>query len=267
MKSNKRPIWQLVQRCAEELTEDGQTPFTRGDLIECVQRTHSHYNKDSINPIIQGITDNLRGGAPGAIGKNILHSVDRGRFVLKADSGIESESPIHQRANKVGPPDIQPPLEKPSNVSIAIGSSRFYRICDIQPERTDSGGVAELMPQDRYENVQQRPLNRYGAGPFCKFKIPNNHNTCGVYIVTVERSLKYIGECENLSERFNKGYGNISPRNCYKGGQETNCRINNLILREAMIGSQISLWFHHTEDYKGLELALRSTQQPEWNRT
>ena len=29
--------------------------------------------------------------------------------------------------------------------------------------------------------------------------------------------------------RYNNGYGRISPRNCFQGGQSTNCRVNNLI--------------------------------------
>jgi hypothetical protein len=150
--NRKQTIWRLVQRCAEVLTKNGQTPFTRGDLIECVQRIHPHYAENSINPIIQGVTDNLCGGAPGAVGKNILHSVDRGLFVLRASSGIESELSIHQSDDKFGLPDNSPRLEEPSNVSIKIANYLFYKICDIRPEPSDSGSIAEFMPQDRYEN-------------------------------------------------------------------------------------------------------------------
>lgn len=83
MSTGEHTIWRLVQRCAQDLTTRGVTPFTRRDLIACVQRHNSQYEPDSINPIIQGITDNLQGGAPGAVGKEILHSVGRGQFVLK----------------------------------------------------------------------------------------------------------------------------------------------------------------------------------------
>ncbi len=75
-------IWGLLRSCAEKLTAEGRTPFSRGDLITCVQRREPRYGPDSINPIIQGITSNLRGGAPGAVGKDILFSVARGRFIL-----------------------------------------------------------------------------------------------------------------------------------------------------------------------------------------
>jgi hypothetical protein len=87
---NNEPIWRLVQDCAKELTRAGKVPFTRGDIVACVQKRRAHCDENSINPIIQGLTDNLKGGAPGADGKKILHSVGRGQFVLhsKKDSAI-----------------------------------------------------------------------------------------------------------------------------------------------------------------------------------
>jgi hypothetical protein len=86
MTNPKQTIWRLVQRCARELTKNGMTPFTRGDLVRCVQRANPSYGANAISPIIQGVTDNLQGGAPGAVGKNILHRVGRGLFVLKDGS-------------------------------------------------------------------------------------------------------------------------------------------------------------------------------------
>ena len=91
---NSRPLWRRVRQCALELTEAGQTPFTRSDLIECVRRSVPGCSADSINPTIQGITDNLKGGAPGAIGKRLLHSVGRGKFVLR---DAEHEAPGDSR--------------------------------------------------------------------------------------------------------------------------------------------------------------------------
>jgi len=77
---------------------------------------------------------------------------------------------------------------------------------------------------------------------------------------------QYVGECANLSARFNTGYGNISPKNCFKGGQETNCRLNNLLYSAIVAGQRISLWFFQTADYKAMELALRDTLKLRWNR-
>jgi hypothetical protein len=122
------------------------------------------------------------------------------------------------------------------------------------------------MPQGRYRNGRNLRLNTYGAGPFCKFTIPQRFQTSGVYILTVDDKVWYVGECANLSVRFNAGYGNISPKNCFKGGQETNCRLNNLVYTAAKAGERISLWLFQTVDYKSVEAALRSALKPAWNR-
>lgn len=113
----------------------------------------------------------------------------------------------------------------------------FEHVCDVEPLR-DAGGVSvRFMPQDRYQNARNLPLNRYGAGPFCKFRVPTRFQVSGVYVLTIDNDLRYVGECANLSARFNAGYGNISPKNCFKGGQETNCRLNNLIYVAALAGT------------------------------
>lgn len=148
-----------------------------------------------------------------------------------------------------------------------IGSFVFKKICNISLDREAGGSIKEFMPQSRYKNQKGLSLNNYGHGPFCKFKIPRNLNDSGVYAIVINDEIKYIGKCVNLSSRFNNGYGNISPRNCFAGGQETNCRINNQILHEAIQGNEISLWFFETEDYKSIEDILLSSNNPDWNKT
>jgi hypothetical protein len=82
MSQDRESIWQLVAKCAAQLTDAGRTPFTRGQLIECIQLFYPQYSSDSINPIIQGLTDNAKSGAPSAAGKTLLHRVARGQYVL-----------------------------------------------------------------------------------------------------------------------------------------------------------------------------------------
>lgn len=147
-----------------------------------------------------------------------------------------------------------------------IGIYEFQYICDVEPERGPDGSIRQFMPQARYQNARSLPLNRYGAGPFCKFKIPNRFQASGVYVFTTGGETRYVGECASLSARFNAGYGNISPKNCFKGGQETNCRLNNLVFVAAQAGGVMSLWFFQTADYKTMESALRSTLKLAWNR-
>jgi hypothetical protein len=149
---------------------------------------------------------------------------------------------------------------------LAIDCYEFRHVCDIKPVRSANGSLRLYMPQERYRNVRSLPLNRYGEGPFCKFTIDKGFQTTGVYALTVEGLIRYVGECANLSSRFNVGYGNISPKNCFKGGQETNCRLNNLIYTTAEAGQCIALWFLPTADFKSIEAFLRSSLRPNWNR-
>jgi len=260
----KQPIWKLVQLCAQGLTKRGVTPFKRSDLIHCVQSKNPKYKANSINPIIQGVTDNLRGGAPGAIGKNILHSVGRGLFVLREGIGC---TPNPLQAEVYNPNRSSGSVASLSGkAKLQLGKYQFRYICSINPEINTDGSILEFMPQNRYDNKASLSLNRHGTGPFCKFNIPRKFDFSGVYAVVVNRKVKYIGECKVLSSRFNMGYGNISPRNCFVGGQETNCRINNLILQHAKAGADISLWFHLTNEYKMVEEELRDSLSLCWNR-
>lgn len=153
-----------------------------------------------------------------------------------------------------------------TEMQIKIGEYQFTYICEIKPELNADGSVKQYMPQSRYKNRNNLSLNNYGKGPFCKFKISNNYMLSGVYAIIVEKKIKYIGECLNFSLRYNMGYGIISPRNCFKGGQETNCRLNNLIYEAAHARQKISCWFLQTEDYKPVENKLRASIAPEWNR-
>ena len=150
--------------------------------------------------------------------------------------------------------------------TMRINQVEFDQVCIIEPEQSSAGKTTTFMPQNRYRNEKSLPLNRYGKGPFCKFKIPRNIEKRGVYALIVSGTLKYIGECVNLSSRYNMGYGNISPRNCFKGGQETNCRVNNLIYSSSQSGKTIELWFYETTDFKSLETKLLASEKPEWNR-
>ena len=148
---------------------------------------------------------------------------------------------------------------------LKLGDYFFKWVCSIIPELDENGKPKEYMPQSGYNNVDDLPLNRYGKGSFCKFKIPNEIEACGVYALQVNDEVKYIGQCEDLSARWNMGYGNISPRNCFVGGQPTNCRLNNLILNALKANNHLNLFFYQTNDYYAVERELIKRYSPEWN--
>lgn len=138
-------------------------------------------------------------------------------------------------------------------------------VCTIEPKRDDKGQVASFEPQAVYRNRKGLMLNAFGAGPFCHFRIPDDLHRAGVYFIAVDGQLAYIGECDDLSQRFNSGYGQISPRNCYQGGQSTNCRLNRLIKDAAEADSRIELHFVETTDRFVLEAASIAAYRPSWN--
>jgi hypothetical protein len=127
-----------------------------------------------------------------------------------------------------------------------FGNRTFCKVCDILPI-TENGKIKRYSPQKRYDNVKNRKIHNDGRGYFCKFSIPTGYNGAqGVYIISVNGSPKYAGESEDLRDRFNANYGNISPRNCYTGGRITNCRINKYILNESENNYKIELFFSET---------------------
>jgi hypothetical protein len=200
-------------------------------------------------------------GSDGPRGKivNRLDSADAYAISIKPGK----ERPPRGSSGRTDEASIRPT----GNVQcLKLDGHHFRHVCSIEPRLRPDGLVQEFLPQSRYRNLNSLALNKYGRGPFCKFSVPGNVRDRGVYAITVDGALKYIGECENLSKRYNMGYGNISPRNCFIRGQETNCRINNLIYSASTVRHEIDLWFHRTENHKAVEEQLRASLKPEWNR-
>ena len=80
--SHASPNWRLLIECGRRLTAAGRTPFTRAMLIECVQRIDPSRKEGSLNPTIQGMTDNLQGGNGSGQLHPAFHSVGWGQFEL-----------------------------------------------------------------------------------------------------------------------------------------------------------------------------------------
>lgn len=145
------------------------------------------------------------------------------------------------------------------------GRLRFIRVAALDPKRAADGSPQEFMPQDRYAKAATSVLNAHGLGPFCKFTIPWTHGAAGVYVITLDERPVYVGECRHLAQRFNMGYGAIQPKNCYVGGQATNCKLNSKVLNEAKQGRFPVLWFSETDDRYRVERELIATLRPPWN--
>lgn len=141
-------------------------------------------------------------------------------------------------------------------------------ISEITPRKDQSGRIIEYDFQDELDRVPGFQFSRYGGGPFCRFFIPNEYSgKSGVYFLFENSELRYIGECKDLTNRFNLGYGLIEFRNCLPDGQQTNCRLNHQILKTIKSQSKIFLYFYQTPKRKSLEDRLILSYHPAWNRT
>lgn len=87
---------------------------------------------------------------------------------------------------------------------------------------------------------------------FCKFTLDISSNTStslsGVYLWMVDDEPIYVGETSDMKKRFNTGYGNISPRNIFKNGQSTNCKMNRVALDNFINEKEIDIYFYEANE-------------------
>lgn len=146
---------------------------------------------------------------------------------------------------------------------ITLCGYSFRFIQQLIPNCKD-GNVIKYYPQRYYDNIKKLPLNRNGDGAFCKFSV-NVPAASGVYIWVVNDEIVYIGETEDFSVRFNQGYGNISPRNCFIDGQNTNCKMNKVVMEHYEKNTPISLYIYETRNYKEIERELLRCHNTKYN--
>lgn len=153
------------------------------------------------------------------------------------------------------------------NRSINLLGYPFTYVQELSPERNLLGQIKQYDPKENYSKKASTPLNKYGNGPFCRFslKAKGYRGIPGVYAMFDNQNLLYIGQTENFEQRFNTGYGIIAPRNCYIGGQNTNCKINSMILSKYLNGDNVHLYFFETFDFDRVEHELIQTLQPPLN--
>ena len=142
----------------------------------------------------------------------------------------------------------------------------FVHAAVIEPDKGDDGAPLEFMPQSRYYLAETTHLNRYGAGPFCRFAMKDLPPTSGIYALTIDGVLAYVGIANNLAQRWGpQGFATVSPRNCYVRGQSTNCKVNNGILLAAREGRRVDLWMYETSEGAPVEAELIRELDPPWN--
>lgn len=142
----------------------------------------------------------------------------------------------------------------------------FRRVGDIEPEWDLSGEPVEFWP----EVTPDVPLHRYGQGPFCRFSIAEDREwqIGGVFVVTCDEAACFVGETVNLT-RLWRFVGRITSSAVrQRGGQQTHCRINNLILGKVKREADVVLWLYSVENdaaRRGLRSRLIAALNPCWN--
>jgi len=118
------------------------------------------------------------------------------------------------------------------------------------------------------DNFYKEFLNKYGDLQYSIFSLANKeqYNLKGVYFYYLNDELKYIGRCrDSMQKRVNSGYGKISPKNCFKDGQSTNCKVNALVTKHR---ENIELKIFAMDDKREieeLESRLILECEPVWN--
>ena len=148
-----------------------------------------------------------------------------------------------------------------SNTLIILEKYKFQFLKVIKTNLDEKSNLISYSPQSRYNNKKNLKLNKNGDGSFCKFKL-NIQKDSGVYLWEVNNNIIYIGESINLYKRFNNGYGNISPRNCFIGGQSTNCKMNKIVKYFYENNLNIKIYYLQTNDYQFIEKELIQKLKP-----
>ncbi len=113
-----------------------------------------------------------------------------------------------------------------------------------------------------------RFLNDHGDNVFCDFSIVSISlsKSKGIYCFTIGEKIMYIGRSHDTFEkRLKQGYGHISPKNCYRDGQSTNCHVNSLIAKNFAV---VAFYVYPLDDdikIDQLEKLMINSYKPEWN--
>jgi len=153
------PNWKLIEMAAKSLaarSPDGT--FTRKQLIDYINNVllkgYPPRKVDSLNPMIQAVTANAPGGAPGGIGKNILYRVGRGRYRLfdpKTDRAIPEKAGVGGGEVGRGLEGYEKPPPPHYLRGVGLG--------DVYPSTIDSGGRL-LIPLELADRLGLNPNMR-----------------------------------------------------------------------------------------------------------
>lgn len=147
--------------------------------------------------------------------------------------------------------------------SLKSATERNYSSCLNMP----LGSFILLLKQNE-DDFYKRFLNKYGDGVYSRFWLANSQDFTkkGVYFYVLNDKIVYVGRCkDNMKKRINSGYGKVAPKNCFKDGQSTNCRLNSLITKEKGEVSLQLCALNDDAEIEELEKMLIHELNPIWN--
>ena len=153
--------------------------------------------------------------------------------------------------------------EKGSGSSSSRGGSGGSNYSGGSGSSVNFGGynfrfAGAIDPDEEYSYADYEvggPRNEYGNKRYCTFSLPGLPSSSGVYLWVRCGVVEYIGKTNNFRERFSHtGYGHISPYNCRKGGQTTNCKMNSAVMDN--YPDEFWIYIYETRDYSRVETEL-----------
>ena len=157
------------------------------------------------------------------------------------------------------------------NKPIFLAGRKFDYICDIN---INKNGNALHRGSFRGLKKHTRNISTRDGDEFCSFRIPSllhweRHEVGGVYAIcqtSPRLTVYYIGETDNLSNRFNMAYGRILKKyfNLHAA------KINKKIYEKIEAGNLLQIYFYNVPDKterKEEEEYLIRKINPWWNDT
>ena len=157
------------------------------------------------------------------------------------------------------------------NKPIFLAGRKFDYICDIN---INKNGNALHRGSFRGLKKHTRNISTRDGDEFCSFRIPSllhweRHEVGGVYAIcqtSPRLTAYYIGETDNLSNRFNIAYGRILKKyfNLHAA------KINKKIYEKIEAGNLLQIYFYNVPDEaerKEDEKDVIRKENPWWNDT
>jgi hypothetical protein len=157
------------------------------------------------------------------------------------------------------------------NKSIFLAGRKFDYICDIN---INKNGNALYRGSFRGLKKHTRNISTRDNDEFCSFRIPSllhweRHKVSGVYAICQtlpHLTVYYIGETDNLSNRFNMAYGRISKKHFNLHA----AKINKKIYEKIEADNLLQIYFYNVPDEaerKEEEEDIIHKINPWWNST